>query len=85
MNTGINTLIEQTKKELADLINQKLQQGMPISVVGLILDTLMYEVILLLYCGSHDKYMWFTIHPATVLNAISVEGLDNKIPISPAS
>lgn len=44
MNTGINTLIEQTKKELADLINQKLQQGMPISVVGLILDTLMYEV-----------------------------------------
>lgn len=44
MNTGINTLIEQTKKELADLINQKLQQGMPISMVGLILDTLMYEV-----------------------------------------
>lgn len=44
MNMGINTLIEQTKKELADLINQKLQQGMPISVIGLILDTLMYEV-----------------------------------------
>lgn len=44
MSVGINTLVEETKKELADLINTKLKQGLPISVVGLLLDSLMYEV-----------------------------------------
>lgn len=44
MNVGINTLIEQTKKEMADLINDKLTKGMPIGAIGLMLDSLMYEV-----------------------------------------
>lgn len=44
MNVGINTLIEQTKKEMADLINDKLTKGIPIGVIGLMLDSLMYEV-----------------------------------------
>ena len=44
MNVGMNTLIEQTKKEMADLINDKLTKGMPIGVIGLMLDSLMYEV-----------------------------------------
>ena len=41
---GINTIIEETKNELVSLINTKLQEGVPVTVVGLILENVMYEV-----------------------------------------
>ena len=44
MNKGINTIIQETKKEMADLVNEKLKLGLPISVIGLILDGICYEV-----------------------------------------
>ena len=41
---GINTVIEETKDEIVSLINTKLQGGIPVSVMGLILQNVMYEV-----------------------------------------
>ena len=41
---GINTIIEEAKNELVSLINTKLQEGVPVTVVGLILENVMYEV-----------------------------------------
>lgn len=40
----MNTLIEQTRKEVTDLLNEKLAQGCPISVVNLILENIMFEL-----------------------------------------
>lgn len=44
MNVGINTCIVEFKKELADKINQYLKEGVPVSVVDLVLDNLIVEV-----------------------------------------
>lgn len=44
MNSGINTCITNFKKELADKINQYLKEGVPVSVVDLVLDNLIIEV-----------------------------------------
>lgn len=38
MSKGINTIIEETKIEFINLINSKLEKGLPISVIGLIVD-----------------------------------------------
>lgn len=44
MSSGINTCITNLKKELADKINQYLKEGVPVSVVDLVLDNLIIEV-----------------------------------------
>lgn len=41
---GINTLIIETKNEMLDLLNSKLQQGLPITVIGLIVDSIQIEI-----------------------------------------
>lgn len=43
MNKGINTTIEETKKELVTLINSKLNV-LPISIVSLIVESVMMEL-----------------------------------------
>lgn len=40
----INTEIEKLKKEIAELINTKLQAGIPISVVKLVMEGMLMEV-----------------------------------------
>lgn len=40
MNKGINTAIEETKVELLNFVNAKLQMGLPISAMGLIIDNM---------------------------------------------
>lgn len=44
MSKGINTIIEETKTELTDLINSKLKMGVPISVMGLIIDNVSNQI-----------------------------------------
>lgn len=40
----INTLIIETKNEMLDLLNSKLKQGLPITVIGLIVDSIQTEI-----------------------------------------
>ncbi|MGN1370932.1 MAG: hypothetical protein ACI4XM_01435 [Candidatus Coprovivens sp.] len=44
MNKGFNTAVEETKEEVLNFINSKLQMGLPISVIGLIIDNVMTNV-----------------------------------------
>lgn len=44
MTKGINTLIEETKTELTDFVNSKLKMGLPISVMGLIIDNMSNQI-----------------------------------------
>ena len=44
MSKGINTVIEETKTELTELINSKLKMGVPISVMGLIVDNVSNQI-----------------------------------------
>ena len=44
MQKGINTAIEETKVELLNLVNSKLQMGVPISVMGLIVNNLLTQI-----------------------------------------
>ena len=44
MQNGINNFIVDFKKEMADKINHYLNEGMPVSVVDLVLDNLAVEV-----------------------------------------
>ena len=44
MNKGIAMLIDETKRGLVELINNKIQEGLPISVMDLILELVMSEV-----------------------------------------
>lgn len=44
MDKGFNTMVETTRKELAELITSKLQAGLPISVVSLIMESLLVEI-----------------------------------------
>ena len=44
MDKGFNTEVENARKELAQLINQKLQLGIPFSVVSLIVENILTEV-----------------------------------------
>lgn len=44
MDKGINTTIETTRKELENLINEKLKMGLPISVVSLIVESVLMEI-----------------------------------------
>ena len=44
MDKGFNTEVENTRKELAQLINEKLQMGIPFSVVSLIIENILVEV-----------------------------------------
>lgn len=43
-NKGINNVISDTRKELANLINKALSIGVPSSVMQLILENLLFEV-----------------------------------------
>lgn len=43
-NKGFNTIVDETKKELAALINNKLSVGLPSSVIQLMLENLVYEI-----------------------------------------
>lgn len=44
MEKGFNTFVEETKVELINLINSKLQMGLPISVVSLIIDNVSVQI-----------------------------------------
>lgn len=44
MNKGINTAIEETKAELINLINSKLAMGVPVSVMGVLIDNISYQI-----------------------------------------
>lgn len=44
MNKGIAMLIDETKRSLVELVNNKIQEGLPISVMDLILELVMSEV-----------------------------------------
>lgn len=44
MQKGINTLIEETKQSMTDLVNSALKQGVPIVAIDLILQNLCFEV-----------------------------------------
>ena len=44
MNKGIAMLIDETKRGLVELVNNKIQEGLPISVMDLILELVMSEV-----------------------------------------
>lgn len=44
MDKGFNTEVENARKELANLITQKLQMGIPFSVVSLIIENILMEV-----------------------------------------
>lgn len=41
---GINTLIIETKNEILDLLNSKLQKGLPITVIGLMMENIQNEI-----------------------------------------
>ena len=42
MQKGINTIIDETRTEITDWVNNKLNMGLPPTVVGLILDNIMF-------------------------------------------
>ena len=44
MEKGFNTFVEETKVELINFINSKLQMGLPISVVSLIIDNVSVQI-----------------------------------------
>lgn len=44
MNKGINTLIKETKDNIAKAINDGLKTGLPIAVIDLMVDNIMFEV-----------------------------------------
>lgn len=44
MNKGINTLITDFKKDLTDRVNQGLREGLPISVIHLVIDNIFVEI-----------------------------------------
>lgn len=44
MEKGFNTAVESARKELAELINSKLQMGIPFSVISLIIENTLMEV-----------------------------------------
>ena len=44
MDKGFNTEVENARKELAKLITQKLQMGIPFSVVSLIIENILMDV-----------------------------------------
>lgn len=44
MEKGFNTFVEETKVELINFINSKLQMGLPISVVSLIIDNVSIQI-----------------------------------------
>ena len=44
MSNGINTIVEETKTELINLVNSKLEIGLPVSVVGVILDNVSNQI-----------------------------------------
>lgn len=44
MNKGFNTRVEETKTELLNFVNQKLQEGLPLSVLSLIVENILKDV-----------------------------------------
>lgn len=44
MDKGFNTAVETARKDLAELINSKLQMGIPFSVISLIIENTLMEV-----------------------------------------
>lgn len=44
MEKGFNTAVETARKDLAELINSKLQMGIPFSVISLIIENTLMEV-----------------------------------------
>lgn len=44
MNKGINTLIKETKDNITKVINDGLKTGLPIAVIDLMVDNIMFEV-----------------------------------------
>ena len=44
MAYSMNTLVEETKSELVEFINSKIEKGLPISVAGLILENINNQV-----------------------------------------
>lgn len=44
MEKGFNTIVEETKVELLNFVNSKLQKGLPISVISLIIDNMSTQI-----------------------------------------
>ena len=44
MNKGINTLIKETKGNITKAVNDGLAAGLPISVIDLMVDNIMFEI-----------------------------------------
>ena len=44
MEKGFNTVVETARKDLTELINSKLQMGIPFSVISLIIENTLMEV-----------------------------------------
>lgn len=44
MSKGINTAVEEAKVELIELINSKLSMGIPVSVMGVIVDNISNQI-----------------------------------------
>lgn len=44
MDKGINTIIEEAKNEFSNLVNSKIQIGLPISVINLILEVIIRDM-----------------------------------------
>ena len=44
MNKGIDTIVEETKVEVAKIVNTKLKEGLPISVISLIMEGVLFEI-----------------------------------------
>lgn len=44
MDKGINTVIKETKNNIAKAINEGLNTGLPIAVIDLMVDNIMFEI-----------------------------------------
>ena len=44
MNKGINTVIGETKAELVSLVNSKLEMGVPVSVMEVVVENLLTQL-----------------------------------------
>lgn len=44
MAKGFNTAVMETRKSITDAINNGLQQGVPISVINIIVDSALFEI-----------------------------------------
>lgn len=44
MDKGINTEIESTRRELENLLNEKLKLGIPVSIISLILENVLLQI-----------------------------------------